>query len=179
MFLKKKEIVEEIKKESFNNSFDLVDCWIKDQENYQVYIFTAVFEDQEELKEKWQPISSDIALHFQGSLQSNIEIWNIYILFIVRGKVSNELRYFVEQNKYSSRKLVVDKRRESISEIDIQEIVNEKLFDLKLNSSECGTKNQESIEDLLRKNNQKIFEVISENKDKPSSLFTKYLEVLE
>ncbi|RBW68218.1 ABC-three component system middle component 1 [Bacillus taeanensis] len=178
MFLKDKGVVDSIKIQSSNGIFDIVDCWIKKEEGYKIHIFTIVCKDQEELEKVWERVSSDIALYFQSNLEIDIEIWNIYILFIVREQVNNEYRYFLEQNKFSSRKLIVDKIADSLSEKDIEKIVFEKLFYLKLEKDKRD-KNEESIHAFLREKHKEVYRIITEYNDKPSDLFNKYLEVLK
>lgn len=180
MFLNKQAVIEMIKEESGNNSFDLVECRVKSEANYNVYIFTMVLKDQDELTEHWKEISGDIAIHFQGELESDIEIWNIYILFLVQGSIDSETRYSIEQNKYSSRKLVIENVKSPVDNEYIENIVNEKLFNVNVESDiNVGTPN-EPISATLEAKYEKLFKVIKDSgQEKPSVLFTKYLELLK
>ncbi|MRG87912.1 ABC-three component system middle component 1 [Salinibacillus xinjiangensis] len=179
MFLNKYDVIKRIKHESGNNSFDLVECLVKSETNYNVYIFTMIINDQDELMEHWKEISGDIAVHFQGELVSDIEIWNIYILFLVQGSVDNDIRYLIEQNKYSSRKLVIENVERPIGTEDIENIINEKLFNVNVES--VGNANPpESIFSTLESKYGNLIKVIKDgDHEKPSVLFTKYLELLK
>jgi len=180
MFLKKPEIIDLIKEESGNSIFDLVECRIKSEDLYDVYIFTVIIQDQDKLIEIWEDISSDVALYFQGSLKSEIEIWNIYILFLVQASVESQVRYLIEQNKYSSRKLVIEEIKSPITEEIIEDIINEKLFKVKINSVSSSSKNRtESISNKLEASYKKLFTIINESNEKPSVLYNKYLEMLK
>lgn len=180
MFLNKPEIIEMIKQESGNNLFDLVECRIKSENHYNVYIFTLILKDQDELLENWKDISSDIAIHFQGGLESDIEIWNIYILFLVQGSVDSQTRYLIEQNKYSSRKLVIEYVKGPIDKEFIENIVNDKLFNVKVDSDSNKSIPTKSISVILGNKYENLFSVINDSgQEKPSVLFTKYLELLK
>ncbi|MEF7658506.1 ABC-three component system middle component 1 [Bacillus thuringiensis] len=179
MFLNKPDIIEMIKKESGNNLFDLVECRIKSEKLYNVYIFTMILDSQDELMNTWEDISSDIAFYFQGGLESEIEIWNIYVLFLVQGSVDGKIRYFVEQNKYSSRKLVIEGVTRPITGEDIESIINEKLFYVRIPSVSSMDDSAETISNTLENNYKKIFKIINHSEEKPSVLFTKYLELVK
>lgn len=180
MFLKKSDVIERIKHESCNNSFDLVECRVKPEPNYNVYIFSMVLKDQNELMDNWKEISGDIAIHFQGELDRDIEIWNIYILFLVQGNVENDKRYLVEQNKYSSRKLVIDKVETPLDEEKIDNIINDKLFNVNVESVLNVSSSNDSISSTLESMYGNLLKVIKDgSQEKPSVLFTKYLELFK
>lgn len=180
MFLNKYEVIERIKRESCNNSFDLVECRVKSETNYDVYIFSMVLKNQDELIEHWKEISGDIAIHFQGELEIDIEIWNIYILFLVQGNVDSDKRYLIEQNKYSSRKLVIENVESPIDKEKIDNIINDKLFDVNVETVENVSSHDESISFTLESKYGNLFKVTKDGgQEKPSVLFTKYLELLK
>jgi hypothetical protein len=60
------------------------------------------------LEKNWRKISNFIALNFQNNLENEFERWNIYVFFLNAKKVSNELKYKIENDTFSSRKIVVD-----------------------------------------------------------------------
>jgi hypothetical protein len=179
MFHKDSETVDKIKKESYNNSFDLVEYRYKLEKNYKVHIFTMVIKDQEELLEVWEDICSDIALNFQAELKDDIEIWNIYILFLVKESVNSQVRYLIEQDKYSSRKLVIEGVKNSIDEEYINEVIKEKLFHVSIAEDSNSKNNNEKISQKLQADYNKLYSVIKDSQERPSVLFTKYLEVLK
>lgn len=178
MFLNTRDVIDKIKEESLNNVFDIVECRVKKEDKYQLYIFTVVLSNQEELKEKWESISSDIGLYFQGDLESEIEIWNIYILFLVLETVDSDIRYLVEQNKFSSRKLVIEEVKRPLTEEGIDKLIYDKLFDLKIKKVGDQSKDAQQLSDLLKEEYKELFSILN-LQEKPSELFTKYLEVLK
>ncbi|PFW58411.1 hypothetical protein COL13_05950 [Bacillus cereus] len=179
MFLNKPDIIEMIKRESGENLFDLVECRVKSENLYNVYIFTMVLTNQDELARVWEDISSDIAFHFQSVLETEIEIWNIYILFLVQGSVDSKIRYLIEQNKYSSRKLVIEDTKGPVTEEVIESIINEKLFSVKIDLVPRMSNTAETISKKLEDDYQNVFKIINQSQEKPSVLFTKYLELLK
>lgn len=179
MFHKDSEIIDKIKKESYNNSFDLVEYRYKLERSYKVHIFSMVIKDQKELLEVWEDICSDIALSFQAELKADIEIWNIYILFLVQENVNSQVRYLIEQDKYSSRKLVVEGVKDSIDEEYINELIKEKLFHVSIVEDSNSNDNNKKMSQKLKEEYNNLYSVIKDSQERPSVLFTKYLEVLK
>src|SRR6478736_3214367 len=85
-----------------------VKAWIKPQESYEINIFTITLNNSDELKNIWEIVTNDIAIHFQSELEKNIERWNIYVVFLTNEPIEKELKYQIEQDKYSSRKIICD-----------------------------------------------------------------------
>lgn len=56
----------------------------------------------------WQKISKDIALKYQSKLESTYEKWNMYIIYVTRDNCTKELKNKIENDKFSSRKIVED-----------------------------------------------------------------------
>lgn len=83
-----------------------VTCWVKKETGYNIYIFQVVVEDELDLESNYERITAAIATEFQALLEKTIERWNIYLVFECKEKISEGLRGKVEQDKYSSRKMV-------------------------------------------------------------------------
>ena len=71
----------------------------------------------ESLKADWIKISNFIALNFQNKLENDFERWNIYLFFLVHNEVSNEVKYQIENDTFSSRKIVI------VGENNFEEII--------------------------------------------------------
>ncbi|MGS2776975.1 ABC-three component system middle component 1 [Robertmurraya sp. GLU-23] len=180
MFVSKPEIINNIKKDSGNNLFDLVECRVKTEDKYNLYIFTIILDDQKKLVDVWKEICGDIAIYFQTDLERNIEIWNIYVLFLVEGSVDSQTRYLIEQNKYSSRKLVIEDVKSPVDKRKIDSIINEKLFNLNINYTSRTSYKNEPLSKSLETKYGTLFKVIKNNhREKPAVLLTKYLELLK
>ncbi|WP_273126199.1 ABC-three component system middle component 1 [Bacillus weihaiensis] len=180
MFRNNPDIIEKIKKESGNNFMDSVECRIKTEGRYNIHIFTVVLKDQNELLENWIDISSDIAIHFQNELKSEVEIWNIYILFLVLGSVDSGTQYIVEQNKYSSRKIVVQGVSRPLDGQEIEKIIMDKLFNIQVDTAKNRNIPTEPVSKTIETKFATLYKAInSDDDEKSSDLYTKYLELLK
>ncbi|WP_422350756.1 ABC-three component system middle component 1 [Flagellimonas sp.] len=86
--------------------------------------FFIDFGNAEALSENWQQIANFIALHFQNKLDDEFQRWNIYLFFRVVGPVGKELKYKIENDTFSSRKVIIESSMDSHSAIKVH-IVNE------------------------------------------------------
>ena len=93
-----------------------------------ISVFAFMFDNESDLNDNWKKITSSVAAYYQSTFereQKDFERWNIYILFIVKTPVSFQLKYKIENNKFSSRKIVHDNETENIT-IDMIESLIEK-----------------------------------------------------
>ncbi|OOV29145.1 hypothetical protein BXU11_04265 [Flavobacterium sp. LM5] len=58
--------------------------------------------------ESWKKISEEIALKYQTKLDTVYEKWNLYIIYITNDIAPKELKNQIENDKFSSRKIVED-----------------------------------------------------------------------
>lgn len=86
----------------------------------------------------WENISKEIALKYQSKLETVYEKWNLYIIYITRDITPKELKNKIENDKFSSRKIVEDSYNKEfndneanllivkhITNADLKEIVEE------------------------------------------------------
>lgn len=105
--------------------------WKKGLHNYACHIFVLSVKIEADFAELWEPITAKIAVLFQSELAANIEIWNIYFVILVKEKVSREVKYKVEQNKFCCRKLVEDNLQKAAhSDEEITALLEAKIFNL-------------------------------------------------
>lgn len=163
--LKKSGVVADLKKniEIFNKNN--VKSWVKPQSNYNIHIFTAILKGDVELAQFWEEFTNGIAIHFQSELEKNIEIWNVYVVFFVEGAVKKELKYEIEQDKYSSRKIVYDCFEICNKDVDfeIKCILDSKLFAFQLQQDENEgqtTKDLRSVEEIIKERDMKLYQLI-------------------
>ncbi|NOU94895.1 hypothetical protein GC093_16940 [Paenibacillus sp. LMG 31456] len=175
MLYREEGIINNLISNSGKQIYENVDCWIKQEELFKLYIFSVVITDVDTLKKRWLSIINDIAVNFQSTLEKTVEIWNIYVVFIIHNKVEKELKYLIEQNKFSSRKIVLDNiqnRNKNLKKDHIQSIISSKLFNLSFNAK--PHLDDENLETILLKENEVLFKIISENS---IDRVEKYLEV--
>ncbi len=96
-----------------------------------------VIANSEILKENdlWQKISEEIAMKYQSKLGSVYEKWNLYIIYVTNDRVPKELKNIIENDKFSSRKIVEDSYSKEINidganELIIKHITNTDLKDI-------------------------------------------------
>lgn len=85
-----------------------IKCWIEKEPGYNIYVFQVIVEDENELEKYYETITAAIATEFQINLEKTIEKWNIYLIFESKMKISEDLKGKIEQDKYSTRKMVWD-----------------------------------------------------------------------
>lgn len=56
----------------------------------------------------WEDISNAIALYYQTKIETDFERWNLYLFYLSEQKLEKGLKYRIENDPISSRKIVVD-----------------------------------------------------------------------
>lgn len=120
-----------------------------------VHAFFVKIDSEEVLKKVWRKISNFIALYFQNNLENEFERWNLYLFFLINQKISDDLKYQIVNDTFSSRKMIIDQK------IDQNSIINEYILNNNLNIDKENAKATEDdfqsdilIWDLLK---DKIF----------------------
>lgn len=145
-----------------NLSIENLKCWRYSNE-YEIFIFTKVFENEEELVNNWKTINESIAIEFQSILENDVSIWNLYLILFVQGNVKLERKLEIEQDKYSTRKIVKDNFELGRE----KEFIEEKLFSIDLGNQDRQNQDKEkSLEDELsdfKDLNSLLEEVVNED----------------
>lgn len=127
-----------------------------------ISIFSFFFESEKELYDNWEVITSSIAAYYQSELDDEtkeFERWNIYIIFFVRGNVSNQLKYKIENDKFSSRKIVKDNISDSINTNLISKLISEHIVNSDLDISKLDNMEQIDVNSTYS-NDSKIYQLI-------------------
>ncbi|PEF43869.1 hypothetical protein CON22_24970 [Bacillus cereus] len=132
-----------------SNNVMCIQCKPKDTD-FNYYIFTCDIESEEELLLKYEVVNDTIALDWQSTLSKNIEKWNIYLFYFLKNEVSDKTRYMVEQNKYSTRKIVYFTNNKSLNFEEKTKVIINKLFTINLVQNTNGDFAY-SLEDLIDK----------------------------
>lgn len=103
-------------------------CLKKNEKGYFIHIICCQFSDKDALKDNWKELMYNVADKIQKNLNEIIEIYNVYILFFSEN-AGEALVNEIEQNKYSSRKIVLKKNMPEVPKL-IEKIIDEKLFEL-------------------------------------------------
>ena len=127
-----------------------------------ISIFSFFFESEKELYDNWEVITSSIAAYYQSELDDEtkeFERWNIYIIFFARGNVSNQLKYKIENDKFSSRKIVKDNISDSINTSLISKLISEHIVNSDLDISKLDNMEQIDVNSTYS-NDSKIYQLI-------------------
>ncbi|MFB1095868.1 ABC-three component system middle component 1 [Vibrio diabolicus] len=120
--------------ESFN--FNNLSCWKKEESSYDIYIFNIQCKSESELSAIYSDLRDYIAIYFQGQILSkDVERWNIYQFYIVEGEVSRTFEFSVEQDKFSTRKIVKSNVGKYLNDEEIKDLIYKEIFDLNVNDS--------------------------------------------
>lgn len=110
-----KELQAVIKKELINTPFEYREI------NFGGIIptFFINIKDEKTLTNQWKAITEFIAIHFQSSLRNEFSVWNIYLFFILEQEVKDDLKYIIENDTFSSRKIIIFPKQ------DIESVIQE------------------------------------------------------
>lgn len=158
-------------------------CWRENQGTFQLYIFSALFETAHALETLWEALNDDIAVDFQSTLTVDVESWNIYIIYLVNAQVSKELKYKIEQDKFSCRKLVFDnfskeKWKEFLNnEQQVADFIVDRLFHIAINKQVLY--DEENLNIILSKEHGTLLDIINSNSEKINykPVFDKFLKL--
>ena len=93
-----------------------------------IHVICCQFSDVKELENNWEELVTNVADIVQKKLKELIEIFNIYIIFFQVG-IDEFVVDKIEQNKYSSRKLVINQKMPEDRD-ELKNIISRKLFEL-------------------------------------------------
>lgn len=140
-------------------------CWI-DNENLLSY--------------RWSHVASLIAVEYQSVLEDESAVWNIYLCFICPFQVNKNLKYEIENNKFSMRKIVVDGTIFD-NDTDVIQYLNDEILGHDLEISVADLEDQdtdESYKSDLQIQIEKLGEIPLGSKQEYSELRLKHIKTL-
>lgn len=92
-----------------------------------VSVFSFTFASAAALRDNWEKMQKAIAGYYQTSLadEAEFERWNIYIFYLCGEPVASELKYKIQNDKFSSRKIVVEEFGAAVDEETLNELIAE------------------------------------------------------
>lgn len=129
----------------------------------------------------WQQISEEIALKYQPKLVSVYEKWNLYIIFITSDVTSKELKNLIENDKFSSRKIVEDSYEIEFNDVEANRLIVKHITNTDLKTIVEETQ-EVNISEYIPKNN-KLWEFLLDEEKligdrKAQELFIKKINTL-
>lgn len=104
------------------------------------------FNDLNDLEKYWKEFNSFITAEYLINLNNDFSKWNSYIFYITEGTVEKPLKYEIENNKFSTRKIVIESIHQTIDNILINNILSEHIIN---DNIHFGVENQ-NIESFLK-----------------------------
>jgi len=144
-------------------------CW-KEESLRPIYIFIKIYDNEQDLLANWEELNNTIAIDFQSTLEDEVAIWNLYLIFLVKEKVAIDHKYKIEQDKYSTRKIVEDMCLPNLTDQDIEQLINKYILftDLKIQDRELNNKKYTSdsqiyttLKDIEKLDDEKILTILS------------------
>jgi len=107
-----------------------------------ISVFAFTFDNESDLSDNWKKITSSVAACYQSAFegeQNDFERWNIYILFLVKTPVGSQLKYRIESDKFSSRKIIHENATTKLSMDDLQALIDKYVIDNDIDIAEQST----------------------------------------
>jgi hypothetical protein len=118
------------------------------------------FKDMNSLEIQWKEFNSYITAEYLVKLDNNFSKWNTYVFYIAEKTVTKALKYEIENNKFSSRKTVIDEENlelnsDTIDRVISEHIINDNIkFDVEIEDIDAFVKNEkieQAIESVFSK----------------------------
>lgn len=129
-------------------------CWKREYEKFNIYFFTSLHDSESDLVKSYEKIRDYIAIYFQGDfLKLDVERWNIYQFHILNCSVDPNVKQVIEQDKFSTRKIVLDGIPNEITEDKIKDLINDEVFTFSVNKRSIP---RISILDIIGQHDQEL-----------------------
>ncbi|MEO6546799.1 MAG: ABC-three component system middle component 1 [Ferruginibacter sp.] len=159
-----KNLLQNSKKDYADRQFEYWIYELDAKTKYTCHLFTLVCKNIDALNDYWEDITENIAINFQITLDSDIERWNIYLLFLLENEVPKRIKYKIEQDKYSCRKLVEDGlKTKEFSPVYIEQLIQDKIFSVRQISNDKVIQYApigRSVETIIRAVDDKILSAL-------------------
>ena len=151
--------------------YDTVELWsatLGNEKEYNCHAFIVRLPTETYLSLNWELYRNDIATCFQADLSKEIEIWNIYLFFIIDGPVSRNLKYKIEQDRYSTRKVVISKSSGQYqgvfleNGVDVGILLDTCLFNVEINKGSDQDHAGKSVKELIERLDPDILSVLEQ-----------------
>ena len=91
----------------------------------KIVVSIVEFEGQKDLVKNWKAFNNYVSTEILSSIQDDFSRWNFYIFYISPEKIGIDLKYEIENNKFGSRKTLIDLFDDEININCITEIIKE------------------------------------------------------
>jgi len=139
-----------------NPDFDIENCrtyHYKNEDRFQLNIF-FIKADVNIIKNEWKRFSKMVALNYQNAeymSSSEFDRWNFYIVYLLKESIPKELKAQIENNKFSSRKIVEDSYDKEFNDDEANRLIVKHITNTDLKEIVDAT-DQVSISEYIPKN---------------------------
>lgn len=156
---KANHIITSLKAKDKSITFEGLECWIKQENDYNIYIFSIQLEDKSTLLQIHEELRDYIAIYFQSQfLEKNVERWNIYQFFFLKDKIDEVTKQLVEQDKFSTRKIVHDGFKKDLIDKEIITLINDELFNFTINKRSLASESVDTF--LVSKGHDEVIKIL-------------------
>ena len=176
MSLSKSDLLDRAEEKFESN--DTLQCWVKQEHDHQLYVFSIYFINQHALSLQWEEAKKYIAAYVQGLLlDKSVERWNLYLFFLVGESVDTNVQYTIEQDKYSTRKIVFGDVGTHPSDDDIVNLIMDTLFLLDIET--VTTAKTDDINNILKSKHPAVYDFMTTHgSDKTQDVFDEMTKLL-
>lgn len=137
-------------------------CSIDDKSNSKLTCFSFFVTSEDVLRVNWQELTNEIAMNYISHLDNSFSKWNCYIVFFCSLKLSIDLKYKIENNKFAARKLVVDNLGRGLNDTQLNNVINNRILDsnIELNQSEVSISKELELSDISQRLIDKNFSLV-------------------
>lgn len=126
----------------------------------EVIVCFVNFIDDTVLRNQWKELNSYLTAKFIPTVKDDYSKWNFYVFYLSNETVEKQLKYEIENNKFSSRKIVIQKVN-SITEKEINLLISEHITN---DNIQIGVEKKQSIKFKKNTSLSKIIDKLSLNK---------------
>lgn len=89
----------------------------------EITISIVKFKNIKSLSESWDELNSYITAHYFSESDNEFSKWNSYLFYLTPTKLDKPLKYDIENNRFSSRKIVLDNFQKELTDETLSDIV--------------------------------------------------------
>ncbi|NWL02861.1 hypothetical protein NYQ10_20670 [Flavobacterium johnsoniae] len=90
-----------------------------------VIVAFVQFDTEDNLKIEWKDFNNFVTAQYLSNIKDEYSKWNFYVFYLSGEKISRELKYEIENNKFSSRKIICEEINSEIDQALINKIISE------------------------------------------------------
>ncbi len=122
----------------------------------EILITIVKFENIDTLKSHWKQFNSFISTELFSLKKNEFSRWNFYVFYLSSVPIDRDLKYEIENNKFSSRKIAIEKCDDSINPETIvriikEHITNDNIIEISPGNDASGIKKNALIVNALSK----------------------------